>query len=200
MTGFDLTIRLFGLLLGLAIAEVLGGFARTLQLKADIAHVSASDVRIGWLVPLLGFQVVMDQTGFWMNFYVLQSHVPGNFLAILCVLFVVGGFYVVSTFVFPADPKLWPDFDEYYFRIYRIVIGGLLAVNVVVLAFAFALLTSGVELHPVSGTRNPVADAAALLYLPTLTALLFVKGKRLSLVLLVVANGCLLVEAITMAR
>ena len=46
--GFDLVTRLFGLLLGLAIAEVLTGFARTLRVKANLTSVSGKAIRVGW--------------------------------------------------------------------------------------------------------------------------------------------------------
>ncbi len=57
MSGFDLVFAAFGLLLGLAISEVLGGFSRALKLKRG-----AKPVRIGWLTPLLGLFVLLDLT------------------------------------------------------------------------------------------------------------------------------------------
>lgn len=59
MTGFDLVFAVYGLLLGLAVAEVLGGFARALKLKR-----ATKAVRIGWLTPLLGTLVIFDLTSF----------------------------------------------------------------------------------------------------------------------------------------
>ena len=46
MSAFDLVFALFGLLLGLALCEVLAGFARVLKLKRG-----ARPVRIGWRSP-----------------------------------------------------------------------------------------------------------------------------------------------------
>ena len=135
MTGFDLVTRLFGLLLGLAIAEVLTGFARTLRVKANLTSVSGKAIRVGWLVPLLGMLVIVDQTSFWLAFYELHGNVPLNFLVLLCVLLVIGAYYLLSTFVFPFEPALWPDYDAYYLRVHRVVIGGVLAVNLASIAF-----------------------------------------------------------------
>ncbi|MES2043704.1 MAG: hypothetical protein V4475_07490 [Pseudomonadota bacterium] len=57
MSQFELVFAVYGLLLGLAIAEVLGGFSRALKLKRG-----TKAVRIGWLTPLLGVLVVSGVT------------------------------------------------------------------------------------------------------------------------------------------
>ena len=46
MTGFELVFSLFGLLLGLCVAEVLGGLGRALEHREDVS--------IGWFTPMLG--------------------------------------------------------------------------------------------------------------------------------------------------
>lgn len=165
-----------------------------------MTNIKASEVRIGWLVPLLGLLVITDQINFWLTFYVLQDHVPADFLAMLGVLAIIGGFYLISTFVFPAHPEIWPDFDAYYFRVRRIVVGGLLAVNLATLAFALGVVLMGADLARTTGTQNLWANVAAQLFLPILVALLVVKGKRAHLGLLIAANATLLVQAITLAR
>lgn len=200
MTGFDLIVRLFGLLLGLAIAEVLRGFSATLRLKANVTNINAATIRVGWLVPLLGLLVIIDQTSFWLSFYFLQAHVPLHFLSMLGVLLVVGGFYVISTFVFPTHPEVWPDFDAYYFRVRRIVLGGLLMVNVATITFAAALIYTGTQITNTTGSRNLPSDLASFAFLPLLVALLVTKGKRTALALLLLANAALLIEAVTLSR
>ena len=54
MSGMDLIFQLLGLLLGLSIAELLAGLARSWRINVGAAHSSDNHVRIGWLVPLLG--------------------------------------------------------------------------------------------------------------------------------------------------
>ena len=73
MSAFDLIVRLFGLLLGLAMGEVLAGLARTIRLKAGLTAVAASRVRVGWLTPLLGVLVIVSQLSFWLTFYELHG-------------------------------------------------------------------------------------------------------------------------------
>jgi len=201
MTGFDLVTRLFGLLLGLAIAEVLTGFARTLRVKANLTSVSGKAIRVGWLVPLLGMLVIVDQTSFWLAFYELHGNVPLNFLVLLCVLLVIGAYYLLSTFVFPFEPALWPDYDAYYLRVHRVVIGGVLAVNLATIAFLTTLsVVAGVTFRVTTGDSNAISTAAAWAFLPVLIALFATRSRRASLVLLITANALLLSEALTHGR
>jgi hypothetical protein len=195
MSGFEMVFALFGLLLGLAIAEVLMGFSRTVKARLRAEAASAEPVRIGWLVPLLGFLVITDQTGFWLHAYALREAVPLNFLSLLCVLAVIGGYYLLATFIFPDDPWLWPDFDDYYLRTRRIVVGGVLLINLVLIAIAAALAAGGAAIVEAE-TRGPVGDLALLVQLPALIALFFVRSKRASLVLLALIDGLVLIEAV----
>lgn len=200
MSAFDLIVRLFGLLLGLAMGEVLAGFARTLRLRLGVSAVADARVRIGWLVPLLGLVVLLSQLSFWLAFYELHGDVPLNLLVLLGLLGVVGGFYLVSALVFPAAPENWPDFDAYYLHVRRTVIGGVLAIELAALAYGSWLMQRGVHLEITTGTPNPVGSVASLLLLPTLAALLVVRGRRASLLLLCVAAAIPVIEAATRFR
>jgi hypothetical protein len=195
MTGFEMVFALFGLLLGLAIAELLTGFAQTwkARLRAEVA--GKAPVRVGWLVPLLGLLVIMDQTAFWLHAYALREAIPLTFLSLLGVLLVVGGYYLLATFVFPDEPDAWPDFDDYYLRINRIVIGGIVLINFAVIGAAAALQAGGAVIVEAE-TRGPIADVALVLALPTTIALFFVKSKRANLALLILLNALVLVDAV----
>ncbi len=57
MTIFEMVFNLIGLVLGLALVEVLGGLAKTIK--------SRPEQRISWLTPLLGAWVVLDVSAFW---------------------------------------------------------------------------------------------------------------------------------------
>ena len=58
MEEFDYAVTLFGLLLGLALTEALGGLARALKARQH--------VRIGWSTALLGILVACDVVTFWV--------------------------------------------------------------------------------------------------------------------------------------
>lgn len=198
MSAFDMVFALFGLLLGLAMAELLAGFSRSWKARLNAEAAGVAPVRIGWLVPLLGLLVLTDQTAFWLYIYALRDAVPLTFLSLLGVLALVGAYYLVATFIFPDDPSACPDHDEHYLRTRRIVVGGMIAINLALIGAAALLESAGARIAAVEAP-SAVADAAVLLSLPALVALLFLRSKRLSLVLLLLLNLSVVVEAVAAA-
>jgi len=98
---------LFGLVLGLGISGILTGFADAWRVTAGVGRVHA-EIRIGWLVPLLGALVIMDQTQFYIVAWELRHAIPFTYFSLLSVLGVVGTYFLCSTFVFPDAPDEWP--------------------------------------------------------------------------------------------
>ncbi|WP_256959983.1 hypothetical protein, partial [Sphingobium sp. Z007] len=109
----------------MAISEVLGGFSRALKLKRG-----AKPVRIGWLTPLLGLFVLLDLTSFWLTAFEARAQMDANYLTLTAVLALVGVYYLAATLIFPDEPEEWPDFDDWYDRHKRLVIGGVLTANI----------------------------------------------------------------------
>ncbi|WP_303762546.1 hypothetical protein [Sphingobium yanoikuyae] len=191
MSAFDLVFAVFGLLLGLAIAEVLGGFARALKLKR-----TAKPVRIGWLTPLLGLFVLLDLTSFWGSAYIMRDQMDASYLTLVVVLAIVGVYHLAASLIFPDEPEQWPDFDDWYDRQKRMVIGGLLLANVAV------TIGQGVleEVRPVADApAGPLAPYAAPILLgglvgllTLLVALLRVRSRRTNMAMLIAANLILL--------
>lgn len=178
MTAFDLVFAMFGLVLGLAVTEVLGGFARVLKMRRK-AH-------IGWLTPLLGVYVLLDLTTFWMTAWALRDLVPATLLTLLAVLVLVGGYYLVATLIFPDNPDEWPDFDLYYDEHNRIVLGFMLATNIALMVLAMVLVAYGLQPagSPSSGKGGFLLLIAGLLPMPLLIALIIVKARKVNVVLL----------------
>ena len=193
MSPFELVFALFGLLLGLAIAEVLGGFSRALKLRR-----SARPVRIGWLTPLLGLFVILDLTSFWGVAYQARDQLTANYFTLIAVLFIVGIYYLAATLIFPDDPEDWPDFDDHYDRQNRMVIFGLLAANV----GSWIGLIVLEEIAPTPEALMPSDSAVAvealtgLPILLLLIALPFVKGRRANAAMLTLGILCLLAMAV----
>ena len=203
MSPFELVFALFGLLLGLAIAEVLGGFARVLKLKRIGG--AGSDVRIGWLTPLLGLLVILDQTSFWLTAYNMRDVIPANYATLIVVLAIVGTYYLASTLIFPDDPDEWRDFDHHYDRQNRFVLGAMLIANLAVLAFAMVLATSGagdaiIRSAPPAPKAGPIAAligaVGGLAAFPLLIALILVKSRRVNIGLLLALIGINLAGAL----
>ena len=73
MSDFELMFQLFALLLGLAMAELLGGLARCWHMKAGAVRMGKTPIRLGRLTPLFGLVVLFDLTRFWVTIY---AHAP----------------------------------------------------------------------------------------------------------------------------
>jgi hypothetical protein len=179
MSPFELVFAVFGLLLGLAIAEVLGGFSRAVKLRR-----SAKQVRIGWLTPLLGLVVILDLTSFWIVAYGARDQLSVDYLTLIALLAIVGIYYLAASLIFPDDPEEWPDFDLHYDRQNRFVLLGLLAANVGAWVGQIALeMVAPTPETPF--TPDDLVDAfAGLGILALLIALLLVKGRRANVALL----------------
>jgi hypothetical protein len=167
MTAFEFVFSLFGLLLGLSLAEVLGGLARTLK--------QWRTVRLGWLTPLLGLLVMLDLVSSWALAYSLKETFPANFLTLVIGLFVTGLYYLAASLVFPEDASQWRDLDDYYFEHKTQVLGGILASRVLARAAQFALGTAGWDYFPAFAAFVVLALAA-----------MFARGRAANIAVLVV--------------
>ncbi len=186
MSPFELVFAVFGLLLGLAIAEVLGGFSRAVRLKRGMRP-----VRIGWLTPLLGLLVMADLTSFWLVAWDARAQIDANYATLAGVLAMVGIYYLAATLIFPDRPEEWPDFDDWYDRHNGFVVGGLLAANVTSWIGLIAIEIA----HPVpelpAVPANAGSDLMAIVYftsgfaiLGLLVALLRIKARRWNVAML----------------
>lgn len=184
MSPFDFLFALFSLLLGLAMAEILQGFGKVMKFHARARAGLERRVRVGWLVPLLALYVLLSQLFFWTQTYNIQGRVPFNYVALLVVTAVVGGYYLLSVLVWPDELDEWPDFDTYYDQHNRMILGGNL-----VLAIA-GMVINGLYADP---SRVPViSDTALALTTIGFTGafllnfvLIFVRRRRLNVALLI---------------
>ena len=168
MTVFEFVFSLYSLLFGLALAQVFGGFGNVLQERHKL--------KVGWLTPLLGLFVILDLTSFWEIGWQMRGISRPYFLFLICCVLVAGIYYLAARLVFPRNFAEWPDFDIYYFRHKHWVFGGILLCNV---AAAAALLAVAAPFM-----RSPVGFANFLSYFVLIFALLAVRSRRASIVLL----------------
>ena len=195
MSPFELVFAVYGLLLGLAFAEVLGGFSRTVKLKRG-----SKPVRVGWMTPLLGLLVMLDLTSFWLLAWDAREQISANYITLIGVLAMVGVYYLAATLIFPDAPEEWPDFDDWYDKQNRLVIGGLLAANV-------ASWIGGIvldEVHPLPEVPATAgADTMTMIYLISgfsilglFVALLRVDGRKWNVAMLAMTCALLLVSGV----
>lgn len=131
MDAFSFAFTLFGLLMGLALAEAIGGFGKALELRHKI--------RIGWLTPLLGLYITFDITSFWLIAWQSRSAIPINFISLAAGLVIFGIYYLIAQLAFPDDVERWPDLDDYYFKHRKWLIGGMYTCNLLAMAGSQAI-------------------------------------------------------------
>jgi len=184
MTGFDFAFALFSLVLGLALAENIGGFARAMRLAARARAGKGPGVRIGFLTPLLAVLITMSQLSLWHQGYAVRNGLPFSYLTLLAIVAVVGTYYLFSSLVWPHDPEEWPDFDEYYDQHNRLILSGVLAINV------FVTVAIDPYTSPNTAAQEAIIEAggldlagiAMITALLLIIALIFVKNRRLNVI------------------
>lgn len=119
MSEFEFVFALFGLLLGLSLTEVLGGLGRAIEARLC----PGSEVRIGWLTPMLGAFVILDLLSFWQAAWVNRNIVGVSGESLLAVTAFASAYYLAAYLVFPRAAESVGDFDAHFFRVRRIVIG-----------------------------------------------------------------------------
>lgn len=135
MSEFEFIMSLFGLILGLALAEGLGGLARALK--------ASNRVRIGWPTALLGLFVSCDVVTFWMYGWSLRDLLPLSWPVLFGGFLVTAVYFVAASLVFPDDPGTWEDLNAHFDQQYRKVLGGILLCNIALFAATIALI--GIE-------------------------------------------------------
>jgi hypothetical protein len=131
MDAFNFAFSLFVIVLGLALAEVLGGMRKALQARRKI--------HIGWLLPLLGLVVSLDVISFWTVAWEFRKLIPAHPPALMGGFVITGIYYLVAGLVFPDEPGEWPDYNMYYFEHRRFVAGGVILSNLLAMSFVAAL-------------------------------------------------------------
>lgn len=169
MSGFEFVFTLFGLLLGLALAEGLGGLARAMK--------ASHRVRIGWPTALLGLFVSCDVVTFWMYGWVVRDLIPVSWPTLFGGFVVTAIYFVSASLVFPDGD--WDAIDGHFDRHHRTVLTGVLTCNFIMLAAVWWL------------TSMPSATSARTLVLtwsffPLSLLAIFARDRR-------VVIGCLIV-------
>ncbi|MGH7026120.1 hypothetical protein [Brevundimonas sp.] len=140
MSAFEFFFSFYGLLLGLSVAELVGGFARVLHERERI--------RFGWLTPALALFVAIDIATFWNQAWVIFRGAPFNTFLLLVSLSIAATFYVAASVTFPrvsaegAHERI--DMDTHFWAHRRLVFGCILAANLIVAVMVIIL-----------GQRNP---------------------------------------------
>ena len=135
MSAFEFFFSFYGLLLGLSVAELVGGFARVLHERERI--------RFGWLTPALALFVAIDIATFWNQAWVIFRGAPFNTFLLIVSLSIAATFYVAASVTFPrvsaegAHERI--DMDAHFWAHRRLVFGCILVANLIVAVMVIIL-------------------------------------------------------------
>ena len=135
MSAFEFFFSFYGLLLGLSVAELVGGFARVLHERERI--------RFGWLTPALALFVAIDIATFWNQAWVIFRGVPFNTFLLLVSLSIAATFYVAASVTFPRvsaeDAHERIDMDAHFWAHRKLVFGCIMGANLIVAVMVIIL-------------------------------------------------------------
>lgn len=121
MSNFEFVFSLLVILLGLALAEVLGGLARVMKRRPRI--------RVGWATALVATWTTTETVLFWRVIWRARNTLSDK-SAVLFAGFIVTAFcYFAAALVFPDDLEGRTDLDEYFMQEKARIVGALLAAN-----------------------------------------------------------------------
>ncbi|WP_051531369.1 hypothetical protein [Sphingomonas sp. URHD0057] len=169
MDAFSFVFTLFGLLMGLALAETIGGFGKALEMRHKI--------RIGWLLPLLGLLITFDITSLWLIAWQSRSAIPISFISLAAGLVIFGIYYLIAQLAFPDDIEHWPDLDAYYFKHRRWLMGGMYICNLLAMA--------GEQAIGIPQLANGNQWIVFLAFSAGVAAVCFLPGRRLNMAALI---------------
>lgn len=127
MSAFEFFFSFYGLLLGLSVAVLVGGFANALHERRRI--------RFGWLTPLLAVFVAVDIATFWSQAWVIFRGAPFSLALLIVGLAISAVFYVAASITFPrvspeGDERL--DLNDHFWAHRRMIFACVMIANLIV--------------------------------------------------------------------
>ena len=124
MDKFSFFFGFYGLILGLAVTELLNGLG---------ALVRAGELRrLGWPTGLLAFFVLLVICATWIDAWDSLRNTTLDFAGLWAPLCIAILYYLAAAVTFPKNPAEWPSLDEYFFKRKRFVFSMMLAAEFVV--------------------------------------------------------------------
>lgn len=174
MSAFEFFFSFYGLLLGLSVAELVGGFARVLHRRRA--------VRIGWLTPLLAVFVAIDIVTFWNQAWFIFRFAPFNMALLVVGLAVAAVFYVAASVTFPRESDEAHDLDDHFWAHRRTVFLCVLLANLFIVAVFFSVMAMNGE----SVNLGPIFWTGLSLFVIGTSVGAFAPSRRLVMAALIV--------------
>lgn len=118
MSGFEYLFTFYGLLLGLAVANVATGLADMWRGHAQI--------RAGWTTPLLGLFIMLGAAQQWVSFWGGRDEITMGPSELLVSIGVALPFIFISQAMYPREEGGWASLEDYYLAHSRVFMAVLL--------------------------------------------------------------------------
>ncbi len=179
MSGFAFVFGVFGVVLGLAIVEILRGFGRGIK-RPNLADQAPR--RIGWLSPMLALFLLYDIATFCASAWSAREAVPVTMPALALGMLVTGLYFFAATQLWPEpdDAAGWADGNGWMLAHKRRIALSILACNAMSVAAVMRFVPGS---WPVASTEAWMLA----LYFALLLALALVRGTRATTLVLALA-------------
>jgi hypothetical protein len=123
VTNFEFVFSLLAILLGLALAEILGGLARVVKRRPML--------RLGWATGLLAAWAILEIVLFWRVAWRARDYLPDTSPALLVGFAITALYYFAGALLLPDDLEQRATLDDYFMQEKAKVVGALLAAAVI---------------------------------------------------------------------
>jgi hypothetical protein len=176
MDSFSYFIAFYSLLLGLALTELLGGFAHMVRAKAL--------KKLEPQTALLALFILVDICSTWIDSWLALKHVSVDFAGLWAPVLLAICFYLAASVVFPHDEADHERLADYYRERKRFVVGLLLAGEMLIHVTYLHVFEQRIAHQPEVFWLWMVPYNLAIE--ASMVAIMFLRSRRANIVLLIV--------------
>ena len=126
MDQFNYLFSFFGLIIGLAVADVAGSCAAVVAGRRSI--------RVGTLTPMLAGFVLLDIASFWFQAWNIRAEARVEYTSLFFTLAVAMAYYLSVALLFPKPIVEGIDLDDNYWANKRYIVAGVAFANLAIYA------------------------------------------------------------------
>lgn len=126
MSSFEFFMAFYGLLLGLAFAELMSGFASLLRERVP--------PKVGIMIPLVAAIVFVEMLANFVDAWNRLQDVRIAFFPLLVPTMIGLAYFLVAVILVPRDLHQWQSLDDYFDKRKRWIIALLLGANCFIIA------------------------------------------------------------------
>jgi cellulose synthase/poly-beta-1,6-N-acetylglucosamine synthase-like glycosyltransferase len=176
LDAFSYFITFYSLILGLALTELLGGFAHMVRAKAL--------KKLEPQTALLALFILVDICSTWVDTWISLKHVSVDMASLWAPVLITICFYLAASTVFPHDEADHERLADYYRERKRFVVGLLFAVEMLIHITYLPIFEERIAHQPELFWLWTVPYNLAIE--AVMVALMFVRSRRANVALLVV--------------